>query len=270
MPNKHLFTDKNPPEIKSEENSTLFIHIQHLKTNATLIVDDTVNIQNRRSDLRQEMALERHATRRPRSQTLPNISSTQSRQCTKRIESTGSTRIKKQLRLTKSLDFEPQYRKTTKSPSRRRARSEVQNSNNKTVSFEDKKLLQRSIRNTQSLNNSGVSKGRLAEDNTSDISALDAKSRSFSMTNGEELQSIYSIVKARSLALKWYRRGSMTGRHIMRKRKKETASLPTIIDDKRNISLCKAKCSPQFAQVVHLLQDEVDLVENDLQVLSIE
>lgn len=273
MPNNHLFTvsDSNPTQIKTEDDSRLFIPVNDPKTNGRLSsLYDSVKAQEERTDLK-DMAPQKPSLRRPRSQTLPSISTAvQRRNSAKRIETPGSIRTTKSpLRLTKSLEFEPQHKRETKS-SGKRARSLLPNTT-RIVSFGEPSTSQRN--DTQRLNYNILSKGRPSVDITRRSSVTNIKkqpSRSYSIPS-DDLNSIYSIVKARSLALKWYRNGLNGGvGKAARLRRKQSVALPTIMDDKKNISLCKAKCSPQFAQVVHLLQDEVDKIEDDLQVLSIE
>ena len=72
-----------------------------------------------------------------------------------------------------------------------------------------------------------------------------------------EKYSISTIVKARSLAMKWRGKNG-------RVRRRNTV-LPTITDDSTKFSLCaNVKCSPQFEAVVKILQDDADDVDDTL------
>ena len=76
--------------------------------------------------------------------------------------------------------------------------------------------------------------------------------------------SISTIVKARTMAMKWRgKNGRMGRRHTV---------LPTIADDSTKISLCaNVKCSPQFEEVIKLLEDdeEVDNADKSLKLLNL-
>lgn len=82
-----------------------------------------------------------------------------------------------------------------------------------------------------------------------------SRKRSLSMPpNPKESYSISSIVKARSLAMKWRgNKGRQGRRHTV---------LPTINDNSTKFSLCaNVKCSPQFEEVIKLLEGDQDLDE---------
>lgn len=76
--------------------------------------------------------------------------------------------------------------------------------------------------------------------------------------------SISTIVKARSLAMKWRgKKGRMGRRHTV---------LPTITDDTAKFSLCaNVKCSPQFEEVIKILQgdEEVEHADNSFKLLNL-
>lgn len=266
MPNNHLFTvcGPNAEQLESDLESRLFIPVNDVKTSVRLTsLYESSNIQEGKTQLK-EMAQQKQVLRRPRSQTLPDISINSA----KRIGTAGNVKTKTPLRLTKSLEFVP-TQKTTTSPTRKRSRSLLPNQAK--VSFNTVSTSQRSNKDTQRINYKLLSKGRPSIDITAASTVpKTTQARSFSIP-GDDLNSIYSIVKARSLALKWYRNGGggINGK-MTRARRKKSVALPTIMDEKTNISLCKAKCSPQFEQVVHLLRDEVDNIEDDIQVLSLE
>ena len=68
----------------------------------------------------------------------------------------------------------------------------------------------------------------------------------------KETYSISTIVKARSLAMKW--RGNK-GKQVRR-----NTVLPTITDDSTKFSLCaNVKCSPQFEEVIKLLEGDQNM-----------
>ena len=68
----------------------------------------------------------------------------------------------------------------------------------------------------------------------------------------KETYSISTIVKARSLAMKW--RGNK-GKQVRR-----NTMLPTIADDSTKFSLCaNVKCSPQFEEVIKLLEGDQNM-----------
>lgn len=79
-----------------------------------------------------------------------------------------------------------------------------------------------------------------------------------------QTHSISTIVKARTMAMKWRgKTGRMGRRHTV---------LPTLADDSTKISLCaNVKCSPQFEEVIKLLEDdeEVDDANKSLQLLNL-
>lgn len=80
-----------------------------------------------------------------------------------------------------------------------------------------------------------------------------SRKRSLSMPpDTKESYSISTIVKARSLAMKWRgNKGRQGRRHTV---------LPTITDDSTKFSLCaNVKCSPQFEEVIKLLEGDQDL-----------
>ena len=80
-----------------------------------------------------------------------------------------------------------------------------------------------------------------------------SRHRSLSVTpDAKESYSISTIVKARSLAMKWRgNKGRQGRRHTV---------LPTITDDSTKFSLCaNVKCSPQFEEVIKLLEGDQDL-----------
>lgn len=80
-----------------------------------------------------------------------------------------------------------------------------------------------------------------------------SRKRSLSVPlNGRETYSISTIVKARSLAMKWRgNKGRQGRRHTM---------LPTITDDSTKFSLCaNVKRSPQFEEVVKLLEGDQNI-----------
>lgn len=69
----------------------------------------------------------------------------------------------------------------------------------------------------------------------------------------KEAYSISTIVKARSLAMKW--RGNKGGKQVRR-----NTMLPTIADDSTKFSLCaNVKCSPQFEEVIKLLEGDQNM-----------
>ena len=83
-----------------------------------------------------------------------------------------------------------------------------------------------------------------------------------------ENYSIASIVKARSLAMKWYGKSDMAEK---RKQRKGQNALPTINDNSTKLSLCaKVQCSPQFAEVIKLLgEDAVADTTGNVRVLKL-
>ena len=85
---------------------------------------------------------------------------------------------------------------------------------------------------------------------------VNSRSRSLSVPpESKETYSISTIVKARSLAMKW--RGKQT-----RRQGRRHTILPTITDDSTKFSLCaKVKCSPQFEEVIKLLEGDEDTMD---------
>lgn len=83
---------------------------------------------------------------------------------------------------------------------------------------------------------------------------IDSWSSSPRISSGFEAKySISTIVKARSMAMKW--RGKKARVEIRR-----NTIMPTIADDSTKISLCaNVKCSPQFEAVIKLLEGEEDV-----------
>lgn len=94
------------------------------------------------------------------------------------------------------------------------------------------------------------------------------RKRSASIPQGK--YSMAAIVRARSLAMKWYGgNGKRTGRQ---KLSKSTKMLPTI-NDASKYSLCAVSCSPQFAEAIKLMERDVGettAVARELQVLSLD
>ncbi|XP_022794538.1 uncharacterized protein LOC111333259 [Stylophora pistillata] len=92
-----------------------------------------------------------------------------------------------------------------------------------------------------------------------------SRKRSLSVPpDGKEHFSITTIVKARSLAMKW--------RGRQRKQGRKQTILPTITDDRSKFSLCaNVKCSPQFEEVIKLLEGDqgVEDVGIDLKSLQL-
>ena len=71
-----------------------------------------------------------------------------------------------------------------------------------------------------------------------------------------ERYSISTIVKARSLAMKWRGKNARMGR------RHTVTVLPTITDDSTKISLCaNVKCSPQFEAVIKFLENDEDVAD---------
>lgn len=276
MPNNRLFTvyDSNLERSQSDLASRLFIPPNDEKKSTRLSsLFESLEIQESGTQTITGMAQQKQIIRRPRSQTLPDIT-TQRRDSTKRIETPGSLITKTPLRLTRSLELDSRLKNEPKAASPVRKRSRSLHPNQAKVSFDTALTSRRSsMKESQKFTYKLLSKERPSIDITSaDHSGSNtAKSRSFSIPNGDmNSNSIYSIVKARSLALKWYRNNGGSKGVMTRARRKRSVPLPTIMDEKKNISLCKAKCSPQFEQVVHWLRDEVDNIEDDIQVLSLE
>lgn len=83
---------------------------------------------------------------------------------------------------------------------------------------------------------------------------IDSWSSSPRIASGIEAKySISTIVKARSMAMKW--RGKKARVEIRR-----NTIMPTITDDSTKISLCaNVRCSPQFEAVIKLLEGEEDV-----------
>lgn len=104
------------------------------------------------------------------------------------------------------------------------------------------------------------SRGRKSGETPPDRLQASVKSRRRSLSvppdPGEKF-SISTIVKARSLAMKWRgKNGRMGRRHTV---------LPTITDDSTKFSLCaNVKCSPQFEAVIKILQDDPEDVDDTL------
>lgn len=82
------------------------------------------------------------------------------------------------------------------------------------------------------------------------LRANSSRKRSLSVPlDAKETYSISTIVKARSLAMKW--------RGKKEKRGRRNTILPTITDDSVKFSLCaNVKRSPQFEEVIKLLEDD--------------
>lgn len=80
-----------------------------------------------------------------------------------------------------------------------------------------------------------------------------SRKRSLSVSlDAKETYSISTIVKARSLAMKWRGNKGKQGRR--------NTILPTITDDSTKFSLCaNVKRSPQFEEVVKLLEDDQNM-----------
>ena len=92
-----------------------------------------------------------------------------------------------------------------------------------------------------------------------------SRKRSLSVPlDAKETYSISTIVKARSLAMKWRgNKGKQARRNTM---------LPTITDDSTKFSLCaNVKRSPQFEEVIKLLEDDqnMDDAVSDFKVLQL-
>lgn len=92
--------------------------------------------------------------------------------------------------------------------------------------------------------------GKRRKSETPALLMVTSRNRSSSVPPvSKETYSISTIVKARSLAMKWRGRQSRQGRrHTI---------LPTIADDTAKFSLCaNVKCSPQFEEVIKLLEGD--------------
>lgn len=272
MPNNPLFTvyGSNLERSKSDLETRLFIPANDAKTSTRLssLLGSSTTQESKTHTI--QMAQQRQSLRRPRSQTLPDIT-TQRRNSATRTETVGDVKNKIPLRLTKSLELDSRHQPEKKATSPVRKRSRSLHTNQAKVSFNTSQ--RSSTKESQKFNYKLLSKAQPSIDVTAaSQSVTDAtKLRSLSVPNEDlNANSIYSIVKARSLALKWYRNGAGGAGKMARAKRKRSVPLPTIMDEKTNISLCKAKCSPQFEQVVHWLRDEVDNIEDDIQVLSLE
>lgn len=97
------------------------------------------------------------------------------------------------------------------------------------------------------------------------LQRVNSRNRSLSVPpDPGESFSISTIVKARSLAMRWRGKNLRMGRrHTV---------LPTITDDSTKFSLCaNVKCSPQFEAVIKLLEvdEEVDDASRNFKLLNI-
>ncbi|XP_032232966.2 uncharacterized protein LOC116615456 [Nematostella vectensis] len=208
----------------------------------------------------------RFRIRRQRSRTLPLIED---------VSVNGGAAVKKKpVRLTKSLNFLDENEARRSHTSRRR--TYTSGAISKDVTF-SKNMTARAL--ASSSTSSMMEKTRdsrlydrrhtliSSKRNSLDVpherkSSIGFGSRK-SISNGDR-NALFTIVKARSLALKWYGGGSRKER-----RKAPSKVLPTI-GDTAKISLCKAKCSPQFAEVVQHLQNDTEDLEEKLEILSLE
>lgn len=252
MPNRHVFT----------------------------VCDSLVEVKKHHANIviSQYRMAERPRFRRQRSQTVPSIGNVPLKNSSSTTSS--SSQIRKThvpVRQSRSLEFTIPN-KTTRP--RTYARGSFQSNGHHTVSFSPGNVSDTSqatkglnVCHRQSLSHSKpVSKTdlpirRMSKEENATIGTRRTKSKS---VPSDDKSTIYSIVKARSLALKWYR-GNNKNTATQPKRKK-SEPLPTI-SDKETISLCEAKCSPQFAEAMNLLQNDnntsLDDVEGELSILCL-
>ena len=145
--------------------------------------------------------------------------------------------------LSKKVNFSPafsqSYAKPVMNPSKTKSRTEAPSKR-----FDPKATTHRAF----TMN----SRGRKSGETPTDRPQASVKSRRRSLSvppDPGEKYSISTIVKARSLAMKWRgKNGRMGRRHTV---------LSTITDDSTKFSLCaNVKCSPQFEAVIKILQDD--------------
>ena len=152
--------------------------------------------------------------------------------------------------LSKKVNFSPafsqSYAKPVMNPSKTKSRTEVPS----------KRIDPKATGGTPDILTDGAfttnSRARKSGETPPDRPQASVKSRRRSLSvppDPGEKYSISTIVKARSLAMKWRgKNGRMGRRHTV---------LPTITDDSTKFSLCaNVKCSPQFEAVIKILQDD--------------
>lgn len=247
MPNRHVFTVCDPlAELK--------------KHHANVVIP-------------QYTMAERPRFRRQRSQTVPSIGNVQLKNSSSTTSSNQAIVRHTAVRQTRSLEFTI----PNKTRPRPYARGSFQYGGHHTVSFSGNVPETNQVtkgfngHRRQSLSHSKVSTAdlpirRTSKEETAAIGTRHTKSKSIP---SDEKSSIYSIVKARSLALKWYRGNNKI---TTKPKRKKSEPLPTI-NDKETISLCQAKCSPQFAEAMDLLQNDnntsLEDIEGELSVLCL-
>ncbi|XP_031552848.1 uncharacterized protein LOC116290015 [Actinia tenebrosa] len=231
MPNRHVFTVYDPLAELKKHHANVFI--------------------------KQYTMAERPRFRRQRSQTVPSIGNVQVKNSSSTTSISQARMTHVPVRQTRSLDFTI--------PNKTRPRSYATGQH--TVSFSGNAVETNTKRfhgPRHSLSHSKVSTldlpiRKTSKEESATIATRQTKSKSIPF---DDKSSIYSIVKTRSLALKWYRGNTKTT--STKPKRKKSEPLPTI-NDKETISLCQAKCSPQFAEAMNLLQNDDNPIEEDIE-----